>query len=101
MVVTTEKNGFPTYCSIDGHMVVLVLFLDTHTHVVAKIGWVCLVALTKAPGLCPTLLMSYPRSKLIPDVNWWVVHMLIGSGSSLDQVLLGTLSVVPAIFSNE
>ena len=25
------------YCSINVHMVVLVLFLDTHTHVVAKI----------------------------------------------------------------
>ena len=42
--------------------------------------------------------VSYPESKLIPEVSWRPLRMLIGSGSSLIQVCLGVLSVIPAIF---
>ena len=42
--------------------------------------------------------VSYPESKLIPEVSWQPLGMLIGLGSSLIQVCLGVLSVIPAIF---
>ena len=67
-------------------------------------------------GMSWFVAVSYPECKLIPEVSWRchknshperrsiqevarrLLRMLIGSNTSLDQVFLGVVSVIPAIF---
>ena len=47
-------------------------------------------------GLVLGVVVSYPRSKLIPEVSWQLLRMLIGSDSSLKPVSSIAWSVIMA-----
>ena len=46
------------------------------------------VTLTYRPNSLAKAPLSYPKSKLIPEVSWWLLCMLIGSDLSLKPSFL-------------
>ena len=66
MVVTTEKNGFPTVLSMDTHTVLKGIITGAGIIFTVETGWVCLVEHTKAQGRSPR---AYSMAQFEPNIS--------------------------------